>query len=68
LSKKNQRTDQLILSYWNQDSEENKYPYYKGKIRTKTYNRNQTLIREIMDGGKISLYMYGVDLSELIKS
>lgn len=67
LSKKNQRTDQLILSYWNQDTEENKYPYYKGKIQTTTYDRNQTLIRGIMDGGKISLYMYGVDLSELIK-
>ena len=67
LSKKNQRTAQLIVSYWNQEAEENKYPYYAKKIQTRTYERNQTFIREVMDGGKISLYMYGVDLSDHIK-
>jgi hypothetical protein len=69
LSKANkiEKIKAMILSYWNEESEENKYPHYAGKIRTTTYDRNQILIREIMDGGKISLYMYGVDLSELIK-
>lgn len=69
LSKANkiEKIKAMILSYWNEDSEENKYLHYAGKIRDKTYDRNQALIKEMIDEGKITKFMFGVDLSRRTK-
>lgn len=66
LSKSNkvEKIKAMILSYWNEDSEENKYPHYARKIKDKTYDRNQTLIKAMIDEGKITKFMFGIDLSK----
>lgn len=66
-SDKVEKIKAMILSYWNEDSEENKYPHYAGKIRDKTYDRNKALIKEMIDEGKITKFMFGVDLSRRTK-
>jgi hypothetical protein len=57
----------MILSDWNQESEENRYPHYAGKIQRETYKNNQTLIKAMIDEGKITKFMFGVDLSRRTK-
>lgn len=64
---KSNEVKKVILSYWDDDAEENKYPYYAGKIQNETYKNNRTLINSMFDEGKISIYAYGVNLSDQIR-
>lgn len=70
LSRKKKTTEikKMLQASWDQESPEIKFQYSSRKIHPiKTYDRDHELIRAMMDEGKITKFMFGIDLSERTK-